>query len=64
MVPDPAAAVLRTTAVGRRHYISARTGPQGPLDSCPPPEAPKDWTALSVDSSHIDMDRHLTLRRT
>ena len=62
MVPDPAAAAFRTAAVGRRPYISARTGPEGPLDSCPPPEVPKDWTALSVDGSHIDMDRHLPLR--
>ena len=62
MVPDPAAAAFRTAAVGRRPYISARTGPEGPLDSCPPPEVPKDWTALSVDGSHIDVDRHLPLR--
>ena len=63
MVPDPAAAAFRTVAVGCRPYISARTGPEGPLDSCPPPEVPKHWTALSVDSSHIDVDRHLHLRR-
>ncbi|MCY4366404.1 MAG: DNA double-strand break repair nuclease NurA [Chloroflexi bacterium] len=29
------------------------------LDSIPPPAAPPDWTALSVDGSHIDVDRHL-----
>ena len=62
MVLDPGAAAFRTAAVGRRPYISARTGPEGLLDSCPPPEVPKDWTALSVDGSHIDMDRHLPLR--
>ena len=29
------------------------------LDSIPAPAAPPDWTALSVDGSHIDVDRHL-----
>ena len=59
----PAAeAAFRTAAVGRRPYISARTGPEGLLDSIPPPEVPQDWTAVSVDGSHIDVDRHLPLR--
>ncbi len=52
-------AAFRTAAVGRRPYISARTGPEGLLGSRPPPEVPQDWTALSVDGSHIDVDRHL-----
>ena len=56
------AATSRTAAVGRRPYISARTGPEGLLGSIPPPEAPRDWSALSVDGSHIDVDRHLPLR--
>ena len=55
-------AAFRTAAVGRRPYISARTGPEGLLGSRPPPVAPHDWTALSVDGSHIDVDRHLPLR--
>ena len=55
-------AAFRTAAVGRRPYISARTGPKGLLGSRPPPEVPQDWTALSVDGSHIDVDRHLPLR--
>ena len=55
-------AVFRTAAVGRRPYISARTGPEGLLGSRPPPDAPQDWVALSVDGSHIDVDRHLPLR--
>ena len=55
-------AAFRTAAVGRRPYISARTGPEGLLGSRPPPEVPADWTALSVDGSHIDVDRHLPLR--
>ena len=58
--PDEAA--FRTAAVGRRSYISARTGPEGLLDSIAPPEVPADWTAVSVDGSHIDVDRHLPLR--
>ena len=59
---SPDAAAFRTAAVGRRPYISARTGPEGLLGSQPPPEVPQDWTALSVDGSHIDVDRHLPLR--
>ena len=56
------AAARRTAAVGRRPYISARIGPAGLLGSCPPPYVPQDYTALSVDGSHIDVDRHLPLR--
>ena len=48
--------------MGRRPYLSARTGPEGLLGSCPPPDVPRNWTALSVDGSHIDVDRHLPLR--
>ena len=55
-------AAFRTAAVGRRPYISARTGPEGLLGSRPPPQVPTDWTCLSVDGSHIDVDRHLPLR--
>ena len=55
-------AAFRTAAVGRRPYIAARAGPEGLLGSRPPPEVPQDWTALSVDGSHIDVDRHLPLR--
>ena len=55
-------AAFRTAAVGRRPYISARTGPEGLLGNQPPPEVPQDWVALSVDGSHIDVDRHLPPR--
>ena len=55
-------AAFRTAAVGRRPYISARTGAEGLLGSISPPEVPGDWTAVSVDGSHIDVDRHLPLR--
>ena len=37
-------AAFHTAAVGRRPYISARTGPEGLLDSIAPPEVPTDWT--------------------
>ena len=55
-------AAFRTAAVGRRPYIAARTGPESLLGSRLPPEVPQDWTALSVDGSHIDVERHLPLR--
>ncbi len=55
-------AAFRTAAVGRRPYISARTGAEGLLGSIAPPDVPADWTAVSVDGSHIDVDRHLPLR--
>ena len=55
-------AAFRTAAVGRRPYISARTGSEGLLGTLPPPGVPQDWVALSVDGSHVDVDRHLPLR--
>ena len=55
-------AAFHTPAVGRRPYISARIGPEGLLDSIAPPDVPADWTVVSVDGSHIDVDRHLPLR--
>lgn len=54
-------AARRTSASGRRPFIAARTGPEGLIDSIPPPVGPHRWTALSVDGSHIDVDRHLPL---
>ena len=55
-------AAFRTAAVGRRPYISARASPEGLLGGRTPPEVSQDWVALSVDGSHIDVDRHLPLR--
>ena len=55
-------AAFRTSAVGRRPYISARTGAEGLLGSLSPPVVPGDWTAVSADGSHIDVDRRLPLR--
>ena len=57
--PDDAA--QRTATAGRRPFIVARTGPEGLLDTIPPSAVPHRWTALSVDGSHIDVDRHLPL---
>ena len=58
----PAVAEARTASAGRRPFIIARTGAEGLLDSIAPAAAPVDWTAVSVDGSHIDVDRHLPLR--
>ena len=58
----PNEAAQRTTSAGSRPFIVARTGAEGLLDSIPPPPAPPDWMAASVDGSHIDVDRHLPLR--
>lgn len=55
-------AARRTAPPGGRPFIVARTGSDGLLASLPPPPAPDDWMAVSVDGSHIDVDRHLPLR--
>ena len=57
--PDDAS--QRTASAGRRPFIVAHTGPEGLLDTIPPSAVPTRWTALSVDGSHIDVDRHLPL---
>ncbi|MCE2464158.1 MAG: hypothetical protein J4F46_09700 [Dehalococcoidia bacterium] len=41
-------AAFCTAAVGRRPYISARTGSEDLLGTLPPPEVPRDWVVLSV----------------
>ena len=52
----------RTAASGRRPFVFSRTGSEGLLGSREPRPAPADWVAVSVDGSHIDVDRHLPLR--
>ena len=52
----------RTTNSGRRPFVFARTAAEGLVGSHEPAQAPANWTALSVDGSHIDVDRHLPLR--
>ncbi len=59
---SPAEAADRTAASGRRPFVFSRTGPEGLLGSREPRPAPADWVAVSVDGSHIDVDRHLPLR--
>ena len=58
----PNEAAQRTASAGNRPFIVARTGAEGLLASIPPSPGPSDWTAISVDGSHIDVDRHLPLR--
>ena len=60
ITPDEAA--RRTASAGNRPFIVARTGAEGLLASIPPSSLPRDWMAVSVDGSHIDVDRHLPLR--
>ena len=59
---SPDEAGRRTASAGGRPFIAARTGDEGLLASIPPPSPPRDWMAVSVDGSHIDVDRHLPLR--
>ena len=59
MGPEPAR--QRTQAAGELPFVVARTGAEGLLDSIAPPDGPHNWAAVSVDGSHIDVDRHLPL---
>ena len=59
---DPNEAAQRTASAGNRPFIVARTGPEGLLANIPASPSPRDWMAVSVDGSHIDVDRHLPLR--
>ena len=58
----PAEAEAKTASAGRRPFVAARTGPEGLLAGRAPAAAPDDWVAISVDGSHIDVDRHLPFR--
>ena len=58
---SPAEARERTDATGERPFVAAQTHEEGLLASIPPPALPDDWSAVSVDGSHIDVDRHLPL---
>jgi hypothetical protein len=60
VTPDDAA--QSTGSAINRPFIVARTGAEGLLDNIRPSPAPSDWMAVSVDGSHIDVDRHLPLR--
>ena len=48
------------TAAASRPYLAAQVE-EDLLGSVPPPYPPDDWRAISVDGSHIDVDRHLPI---
>ena len=50
----------RTEAAADRPYLAARVTGQL-LGAIPPPPPPPDWSVISVDGSHIDVDRHLPI---
>jgi hypothetical protein len=55
----PGEAIQRTRGSASLQFVVAQTGDEGLLDSIPPPSMPTEWAAVSVDGSHIDVDRHL-----
>ena len=56
----PEIAQEKTTGSGNRPYMAAQV--QGSLiGSIPPALPPDDWRTISVDGSHIDVDRHLPI---
>jgi hypothetical protein len=57
---SPETAQEKTTTVGNRPYMAAQV--QGSLiGSIPPASPPNNWRTISVDGSHIDVDRHLPI---
>ena len=54
---DPPTACGKTAAAASRPYLAAQVE-EALLGSVPPPYPPDDWRAISVDGSHIDVDRH------
>ena len=57
---SPETAQEKTTTVGNRPYMAAQV--QGSLiGSIPPSSPPNNWRTISVDGSHIDVDRHLPI---
>ena len=57
---DPPTARGKTAAAASRPYLAAQVE-EDLLGSVPPPYPPDDWRAISVDGSHIDVDRHLPI---
>ena len=57
---DPPTARGNTAAAASRPYLAAQVE-EDLLGSVPPPYPPDDWRAISVDGSHIDVDRHLPI---
>ena len=57
---SPETAQEKTSTVGNRPYMAAQV--QGSLvGSIPPSSPPDNWRTISVDGSHIDVDRHLPI---
>ena len=57
---DPQTARSLTAAAASRPYLTAQVE-EGLIGSFPSPHSPDDWQAVSVDGSHIDVDRHLPI---
>lgn len=60
-VITPAIAVAKTTVSGNRPYMAARVQ-DNLIGSIPPVSPPRDWCTISVDGSHIDINRHLPIQ--
>ncbi len=57
---DPQTARSMTADAASRPYLAAQVE-EALMGSVPPPHPPDDWRAVSVDGSHIDVDRHLPI---
>lgn len=58
---SPDAAVEKTRTVANRPYMAAQVS-DSLLGTCSPDSTPSDWCVVSVDGSHIDVDRHLPVQ--
>jgi hypothetical protein len=54
-------AIEKTKAVTHRPYMAAQVE-DSLLGAYRPPPPPEDWRTVSVDGSHIDIDRHLPVQ--
>ena len=57
---DPDTAQTMTRYDPNRHFLAAQVT-DTLLGAYPPAELPTDWSVVSVDGSHIDVDRHIPL---
>jgi GNAT superfamily N-acetyltransferase len=57
----PDTAIEKTRSATNRPYMSAQVG-DSLLGTHAPDPPPPDWCAVSVDGSHIDVDRHLPVQ--
>jgi len=58
---SPDNAQEKTGASGRRPYMAAQVQ-ESLIDVISPGSPPDDWCTISVDGSHIDVDRHLPIQ--